>query len=291
MRVEKAILFPILLAPSIATAFAPQPTRNKVVTTTTTTTRAKSTGSSTKRTPLASSFESNFYNFHHCHDTFNQHPLEEEDCAPTSSRRQILEKTAFLLPMAILGASSALPSVSYAASGAADYSTDYSPEFVQQYSDFVKTEEGWQYKDIKVGTGDVVLQPGDRAVFEWSGYTIGYYGRPFEAKGGPAGGAFDKDLDYSRVVIGSGTVIPGVEKALMTMKPGGVRQLVLPYGPLSYPPDDLKHVRVGPKPSTFSGQRALNFVLENPRLDRTLLFNIKLVRIDKSDGKGGYIRG
>lgn len=153
MRVEKAILFPILLAPSIASAFAPQPTRNKVVTTTT---RAKSTGSSTKRTPLASSFESNSCNFLHCHGTFNQRPSEEEACAPTSSRRQLLEKTVFLLPMAIIGASSSLPGVSYAASGAADYSTDYPPEFVQQYSDFVKTEEGWQYKDVKVGTGDMV---------------------------------------------------------------------------------------------------------------------------------------
>ena len=24
---------------------------------------------------------------------------------------------------------------------------------------------------------------GDRVVFDWSGYTIGYFGRPFEAKG------------------------------------------------------------------------------------------------------------
>jgi hypothetical protein len=108
---------------------------------------------------------------------------------------------------------------------------------------------------------------------------------------GPQGGAFDKDLDFSRTVIGSGTVVPGVEKALMDMKPGGVRQVVIPYGPLSYPAGDLEHTKVGPKPSTFSGQRALNFVLENPRVDRTLLFNVKLVRIDKANGKGGFIRG
>ena len=52
-----------------------------------------------------------------------------------------------------------------------------------------------------------------------------------------------------------------------------------------------EHVVVGPKPTTFSGQRALNFVLENPRVDRTLLFNVKLIRVDKSDGKGGFTRG
>ena len=74
---------------------------------------------------------------------------------------------------------------------------------------------------------------------------------------------------------------------------GGVHQVIIPYGPLSYPSEDedALHDKVGPKPTTFSGMRALNFVLENPRVDRTLLFNVKLIRVDKSDGKGGFVRG
>jgi len=162
---------------------------------------------------------------------------------------------------------------------------------LQQYEDFTSAPEGWQYKDSKVGTGDVVAGAGDRVVFDWSGYTVGYFGRPFEAKGGPQGGAFDKDLDYSRTTLGSHTVVPALEQALMTMKPGGIRQVLVPYGPLSYPATDLEHTKVGPKPTTFSGQRALNFVLENPRVDRTLLINVKVIRIDKSNGKGGFVRG
>ena len=168
------------------------------------------------------------------------------------------------------------------------------PKFVQEYSDFTETPSGWRYRDVSVGSGTYTAKKGDRVVFDWSGYTIGYFGRPFQAKGGPVGGAFDKDLDLSRTIVGSGTIIRAVEEALTTMKPGGVRQVVVPYGDdghLSYPLTDLKHDVVGPKPSTFSGQRALNFVLENPRLDRTLLFNIKLIRIDKADGKGGFVRG
>ncbi len=40
--------------------------------------------------------------------------------------------------------------------------------------------------------------------------------------------------------------------------------------------------QVGPRPSTFSGQRALDFVLGNRDLiDKTLLINVKLVRVDK----------
>ncbi len=113
---------------------------------------------------------------------------------------------------------------------------------------------------------------------------------PFSRRG-PQGGAFDKDVDYFRTVLGSKTVIPGLDAALRTMKLGGIRQVIVPYGPLSYPPGDMSHDLVGPKPTTFSGMRALNFVLENPRVDRTLLFNVKLIRVDKGDGKGGFIRG
>lgn len=86
-------------------------------------------------------------------------------------------------------------------------------------------------------------------------------------------------------------MIKGLEQAFVDMKPGGVRQVVVPYGELSYPEDDKTHDRVGPKPATFSGDRALNFVLDNPNLDRTLLFNVKVIRIDKPDGKGGFVRG
>lgn len=61
----------------------------------------------------------------------------------------------------------------------------YSPKFVQTYEDFTSTPEGWSYKDVKVGSdaGGGDLTDGDRVVFDWSGYTIGYFGRPFEAKG------------------------------------------------------------------------------------------------------------
>jgi FKBP-type peptidyl-prolyl cis-trans isomerase len=171
-------------------------------------------------------------------------------------------------------------------------SSMYAPKFVQEYADFIQSSEGYSYRDVTLGTGESP-QLGDRVVWEWSGYTIGYFGRPFEAKGGPQGGAFDKnkDIDYSRTVLGSGQVVKGLECAMKDMKVGGVRQVIVPYGPMSYPANDPSHETVGPKPSTFSGQRALNFVLDNPRVDRTLLFNVKLVRIDKPDGKGGFKRG
>jgi len=176
--------------------------------------------------------------------------------------------------------------------GGGDEGSMYAPKFVQEYADFTQSPEGWSYRDVSAGkSGAPEAKTGDRVVYDWSGYTIGYFGRPFQAKGGPTGGAFDKDLDYERTVLGSGKIVKGLESALLGMRPGGVRQVVVPYGKLSYPADDDAHDRVGPKPSTFSGQRALNFVLDNPRIDRTLLFNVKVVRVDKPDGKGGFVRG
>jgi FKBP-type peptidyl-prolyl cis-trans isomerase len=166
--------------------------------------------------------------------------------------------------------------------------------FIQEYDDFIKTDAGWSYRDVTPGTSVTVGEKavtGDRVVFDWSGYTIGYFGRPFQAKGGPQGGAFDKDLDYERAVLGKGQYVRGLEQALTGMSPGQIRQIVIPYGDFSYPASDQAHDVVGPKPSTFSGQRALNFVLQNPRIDRTLLFNVKVIRVDKPDGKGGFKRG
>ena len=57
-------------------------------------------------------------------------------------------------------------------------------------------------------------------------------------------------------------------------------QVIVP-AELGYPKGDVDHDFVGPKPDTFSGQRALNFVLDNQNLiDKTLLINIKLARVD-----------
>eukprot|EP00904_Undaria_pinnatifida_P000764 jgi/Undpi1/10689/HiC_scaffold_29.g13137.m1 len=149
-----------------------------------------------------------------------------------------------------------------------------------RYPDFETLESGLQYKDAKVGSGTVASK-GDRVVMDWEGYTIGYNGNLFETSKGPKGGGFDKEQTSYRFVLGNGDVIPGLEEGIKGMKAGGVRQIVVPPE-LGYPENDKKHERVGPKPSTFSGYRALDFVLSNPGyIDKTLLFTIKLIRVDK----------
>lgn len=78
------------------------------------------------------------------------------------------------------------------------------------------------------------MAAGDRVVYEWEGYTLGYFGRPFEAKNGVKGGDFSNDRDYDRFVVGGKSVIPALEEGVLGMREGGVRQLV--FGPeLGYP--------------------------------------------------------
>ena len=80
-------------------------------------------------------------------------------------------------------------------------------ERLQSYPDFTPLPSGISYKDATPPGTTLRGQPaqqGDRVVYAWSGYTIGYFGRPFQASGGPQGGAFDKDQDYNRCVLGDG---------------------------------------------------------------------------------------
>lgn len=157
------------------------------------------------------------------------------------------------------------------------------------YDDFTKRPSGMAFKEAKPGNGKSPVA-GDRVVVDWSGYTIGYFGRPFETK--KLVELDGKDKAYLRFELGKGAVLPALEEAVAGMSEGGVWQVVVPYRPgLSYPDDDKDHERVGPVPSTFSGQRALNFVLYNKDLiDKTLLFNVKVIRVDRP-GENGWKKG
>ena len=97
----------------------------------------------------------------------------ENEAAALISRRSILAQSASL------GAATLFTSPVNAEENM------FAPKFVQTYEDFTSTSEGWSYKDVKIGSdaGGGDLKDGDRVVFDWSGYTIGYFGRPFEAKG------------------------------------------------------------------------------------------------------------
>jgi hypothetical protein len=148
------------------------------------------------------------------------------------------------------------------------------------YPDYKQVgNSGLQYKLVKEGDGKIA-KDGDRVSVDWEGYTIGYYGRPFQTRNKVKGGAFDStESDNFRWIVGSGTAIAALDQAIKVLKEGSIAQIIVP-AELGYPAGDEKHEIVGPKPGTFSGLRALNFVLDNKNLiDKTLLINIKVVKV------------
>ncbi|XP_052186186.1 peptidyl-prolyl cis-trans isomerase FKBP19, chloroplastic isoform X2 [Diospyros lotus] len=146
-----------------------------------------------------------------------------------------------------------------------------------RYPDYTETESGLQYKDLRGGSGPTP-KSGDTVVVDWDGYTIGYYGRIFEARNKTKGGSFEgDDKDFYKFRVGSQQVIPAFEEAVSGMALGGIRRIIVPPE-LGYPYNDFN--KMGPRPTTFSGQRALDFVLRNQGLiDKTLLFDIELLKI------------
>ena len=75
----------------------------------------------------------------------------------------------------------------------------------------------------------------------------------------PKGGAFADDgfmQEPLAFTVGDKTVVPGIDEAVRGMAPGGIRRIIVPEE-IGYPKDGFKSV--GPRPSTFSGERALDF--------------------------------
>ena len=72
-------------------------------------------------------------------------------------------------------------------------------------------------------------------------------------------------------------------EAIVGMTVGSIRRIVVPPNTptraLGYP-DGKAWRSMKPQPSSFSGERALGFVLENQAMiDKTLLFDIELIKI------------
>lgn len=92
----------------------------------------------------------------------------------------------------------------------------------------VKTADGLQYWDIKVGTGQVA-QAGDHVKVHYTGWLT-------------SGKKFDSSVDAHQpfeLTLGKGEVIKGWDEGIAGMKVGGKRQLRIPpdlaYGAQGYP--------------------------------------------------------
>ncbi|KAF3661015.1 Peptidyl-prolyl cis-trans isomerase FKBP19, chloroplastic [Capsicum annuum] len=199
--------------------------------------------------------------------------IESLDCGVVFDRRQVLLSSVGFLTASISNAGMAAAEF---ADMPALRGKDYG-KTKMKFPDYTETQSGLQYKDLRVGSGPTP-KIGETVVVDWDGYTIGYYGRIFEARNKTKGGSFEgDDKDFFKFRVGSQEVIPAFEEAITGMALGGIRRIIVPPE-LGYP--DYDYNKKGPRPTTFSGQRALSFVLRNQGLiDKTLLFDIELLKI------------
>lgn len=140
---------------------------------------------------------------------------------------------------------------------------------------FEALPSGLQVKDVDPGrSGTAEVKLGDAIVFTWEGYTINYFGRPYETR------TLQKMAgvvaDPFRFTVGDGTVIAGIDEGVRGMREGGVRQLIIP-AELSYDGDK----KLGPRPTTPGGNQALNVVMDDKGglMDKTLLVNVAVKRV------------
>ena len=93
--------------------------------------------------------------------------------------------------------------------------------------DFTPLPSGLQIKDADPGrVGMPAAKEGDYVVFTWEGYTINYFGRPFETRTLQKMSGIDPDPVRFRV--GDGKVIKGIDEGVRGMHEGGIRQLIVP---------------------------------------------------------------
>jgi len=107
----------------------------------------------------------------------------------------------------------------------------YAPALGVDIPSMTKTASGLYYKDKVVGTGDVVVASGDSVRAHYTLWLTN--GTKVESSKDPGGTAIE-------FRVGNPGLIPGFSEGFLGMKPGGVRQLVIPtrlaWGPQGSPP-------------------------------------------------------
>lgn len=148
---------------------------------------------------------------------------------------------------------------------------------------FQTSPSGLLFKDFKIGGGGLTAKPGDVVIIDWAGVTVGngregQRARYFQTQNksrDPALEGYDNP-DFITFHVGDGSVIPGVDEAVRGMTPGGIRRVLVPDS-IGYPLDGF--AKIGPKPSTPSGQRMLGDFLSSKFQDKTLMFDLKLLKV------------
>ncbi|PXF48070.1 Peptidyl-prolyl cis-trans isomerase FKBP17-1, chloroplastic [Gracilariopsis chorda] len=122
-----------------------------------------------------------------------------------------------------------------------------------------------EFHDYRVGTGTPVEQ-GSTIVFKWTGRLSDRYGWPIQ----------NEEADEIRITLGRDRLIKGFEMAIMGMREGGKRRMLIP-AELGYLDE-----RMGPLPASYGDRRRLYAtVLNQRRFKRAgdLVIDVQLLKV------------
>ena len=146
--------------------------------------------------------------------------------------------------------------------------------------DFLTLPSGVKIKEMRPGdkkAGDQKAQKGDTVSVQLSGRCLNLNGKKFISTQDPATLAIGLSVSEPFIwTLGSGSVIPGLEEAVVGMTKDSVRRAVIPAS-LGY---DVA-MSLGPQPQSFEELRSLESIVKNPNRDASLLFDVKLERIKR----------
>mmetsp|Transcript_33481 Transcript_33481/g.107619 ORF Transcript_33481/g.107619 Transcript_33481/m.107619 type:complete len:199 (-) Transcript_33481:51-647(-) len=141
-------------------------------------------------------------------------------------------------------------------------------------ADYTSLASGVKVNEVRVGTGPAA-KIGDTVFVQYSGRCLNLNGKKFistqDAAAKTSGLAISEPFVFK---LGSATVIPGLEAAVLGMSKGGYRRAVIPAS-LGYDAD----MSLGPTPESFQDLRSLESIVKNPNRDASLLFDVQLERI------------
>jgi FKBP-type peptidyl-prolyl cis-trans isomerase len=141
---------------------------------------------------------------------------------------------------------------------------------------FAALSDGVQIKDYRLGdaSSGTIVKSGSRVELTMKGRLLNLNGVVFydTRSVDPDGFGEGRPLTF---VVGDGTALPGLERGILGMARGGIRRIIVPSDVVGYG----AYPNLEPRPHTDAERRALDSVIENPRRDGTVVFDVKVERV------------
>lgn len=147
--------------------------------------------------------------------------------------------------------------------------------------EFTVLDSGVQFAEYKAGKGEDVVEMGKRVAVKCTGRLPA-----LATKEAPGGLQFFNskytDIDELNWRLGDGTTVSGLEEGMVGMKKGGLRRIIVPDAYFTNKSGEKLRKGLLPQPNGERGQRWFDSVVNNPRRDQTVVFEVQVERIEKS---------